>query len=38
MKKGMKSYHGNEMTCEDLRWSWERAFEMKSVKYFFTKG
>mgnify|MGYP003309458773 FL=1 len=37
LKKGIKSHVGNEMTCEDHRWSWERGFEMKSVKYFFTK-
>ena len=37
LAKGVKSYHGNELTCEDLRWSWARAYEMKSVKYFFTK-
>jgi peptide/nickel transport system substrate-binding protein len=37
LRPGIKSYYGNEMTCEDLRWSWARAYEMKSVKYFFTK-
>ena len=37
LRKGIKSHVGNEMTCEDHRWSWERAYEMKSVKYFFTK-
>lgn len=37
LRKGIKSYFGNEMTCEDLRWSWERGYEMKSVKFFFTK-
>jgi len=37
LKKGVKSYHGNELTCEDLRWSWARAYEMRSVKFFFTK-
>ena len=28
LKKGIKSEAGNEMTCEDHRWSWERGFEM----------
>jgi peptide/nickel transport system substrate-binding protein len=37
LRPGIKSYFGNEMTCEDLRWSWARAYEMRSVKYFFTK-
>jgi ABC-type transport system substrate-binding protein len=37
LRPGIKSYHGNEMTCEDLRWSWARSYEMRSVKYFFTK-
>lgn len=37
LRQGIKSYFGNEMTCEDLRWSWERAYEMKSLKFFFTK-
>ena len=37
LRQGIKSYFGNEMTCEDLRWSWARGYEMKSVKYFFTK-
>lgn len=26
LKKGIKSAAGNEMTCEDQRWSWERGF------------
>ena len=37
LRKGIVSYAGNEMTCEDHRWSWERGFEMKAVKFFFTK-
>ena len=37
LRKGIISYAGNEMTCEDHRWSWERGFEMKAVKFFFTK-
>src|SRR5262249_41687432 len=37
LKKGVKSAAGNEMTCEDHRWSWERGFEMKGVKIFFAQ-
>ncbi|MET0484202.1 MAG: ABC transporter substrate-binding protein, partial [Candidatus Rokuibacteriota bacterium] len=37
LKKGIKSEAGNEMTCEDHRWSWERGFEMKGVKVFFAQ-
>jgi peptide/nickel transport system substrate-binding protein len=37
LKKGIKSYAGNEMTCEDHRWSWTRGFEMKGVKFFFAQ-
>ncbi len=37
LKKGVKSYAGNEMTCEDIRWSWARAYEMKGVKFFFAQ-
>ena len=29
LRRGIKSFAGNEMTCEDLRWSWARSFEMK---------
>ncbi len=36
LRTGIRSYWGNELTCEDLRWSWARAYEMRSVKYFFT--
>ncbi len=35
IKPGIRSYHGNEMTAADIKWSWERAFVMKSVKFFF---
>ncbi|HYB44173.1 MAG TPA: ABC transporter substrate-binding protein, partial [Candidatus Methylomirabilis sp.] len=37
LKKGIKSEAGNEMTCEDHRWSWERGYEMKGVKIFFAQ-
>jgi peptide/nickel transport system substrate-binding protein len=37
LKRGIKSPVGNEMTCEDHRWSWERGFEMKAVKFFFAQ-
>jgi hypothetical protein len=26
------------MTSADIKWSWERAFEMKAVRYFFAKA
>jgi peptide/nickel transport system substrate-binding protein len=38
IRPGIKSWAGNEMTSEDIRWSWERAFEMKGVRYFFAKA
>lgn len=34
LRKGIKSWAGNEMTAEDIRWTWERGFHMKGVKYF----
>jgi peptide/nickel transport system substrate-binding protein len=37
LKKGIKSGAGNEMTCDDHRWSWERGYEMKGVKVFFAQ-
>jgi peptide/nickel transport system substrate-binding protein len=37
LKPGIKSYVGNEMSCDDHRWTWARGFEMKSVKYFFAQ-
>jgi peptide/nickel transport system substrate-binding protein len=37
LKKGIKSYAGNAMTCDDHRWSWSRGFEMKGVKFFFAQ-
>jgi peptide/nickel transport system substrate-binding protein len=37
LKPGIKSYFGNEMSCADHQWSWARAYELKGVKFFFTK-
>ncbi|MGI9332423.1 MAG: ABC transporter substrate-binding protein [Gammaproteobacteria bacterium] len=37
LRKGIKSHLGNEMTCADHQWSWARAYELKGVKFFFTK-
>jgi peptide/nickel transport system substrate-binding protein len=37
LKKGVKSFAGNEMTCDDHRWSWQRGYEMKGVKFFFAQ-
>lgn len=35
LRPGIKSWAGNEMTSADIRWTWERAFEMKSLRFFF---
>jgi peptide/nickel transport system substrate-binding protein len=37
IRPGIKSWAGNEMTSADIKWTWERAFEMKAVRYFFAK-
>jgi peptide/nickel transport system substrate-binding protein len=37
LRKGIKSFAGNEMTCADHQWSWARGYELKGVKFFFTK-
>jgi peptide/nickel transport system substrate-binding protein len=38
IRPGIKSWAGNEMTAEDIVWTWQRAFEMKAVRYFFAKA
>jgi peptide/nickel transport system substrate-binding protein len=38
IRPGVKSWAGNEMTSADIKWTWERAFEMKAVRYFFAKA
>jgi len=35
LKPGIRSWAGNEMTAEDIKWTWDRAFEMKSLRFFF---
>ena len=35
LRNGIMSWAGNEMTAEDIRWTWERAFHMKSLRFFF---
>ena len=37
IRPGIKSWAGNEMTSADITWTWQRAFEMKAVRYFFAK-
>ena len=34
LKKGMKSYTGNEFTAEDYKWAWARRFAVKGVGKF----
>jgi len=38
IRLGIKSWAGNEMTSADIIWTWQRAFEMKAVRYFFAKA
>jgi peptide/nickel transport system substrate-binding protein len=38
IRPGIKSWAGNEMTSADITWTWQRAFEMKAVRYFFAKA
>ena len=38
IRPGIKSWAGNEMTADDIIWTWQRAFEMKAVRYFFAKA
>jgi peptide/nickel transport system substrate-binding protein len=35
LRPGIKSWAGNEMTSADIVWTWERAYEMKSARFFF---
>jgi len=34
LKKGMKSYYGNEFTAEDYKWAWSRRLAVKGVGKF----
>lgn len=38
IRPGIRSPVGNEMTSDDIIWTWQRAFEMKAVRYFFGKA
>jgi peptide/nickel transport system substrate-binding protein len=35
LRPGIKSWAGNEMTSADIVWTWQRAFIMKSARFFF---
>jgi peptide/nickel transport system substrate-binding protein len=35
LRPGVKSNWGNELTAEDVRWSWERKFKMGGVGLFY---
>ncbi|MCC7273721.1 MAG: ABC transporter substrate-binding protein [Alphaproteobacteria bacterium] len=37
LRRGIKSFRGNEMTCADYQWTWARGFDMKAVRFFFSK-
>ena len=34
LREGVKSYFGNELTSEDVKWSWDRVFALKSQGLF----
>jgi|SRR5918996_975458 peptide/nickel transport system substrate-binding protein len=34
LKEGVKSYFGNELTAEDVKWSWDRVFGLQSQGLF----
>lgn len=38
IRPGIRSWAGNEMTTADMVWTWQRAFEMKAVRYFFARA
>lgn len=31
LRRGVLSHHGNELTAEDVKWGWERAFAVRDV-------
>lgn len=31
LRAGVRSHHGGELTAEDVRWSWERAYALRRV-------
>jgi peptide/nickel transport system substrate-binding protein len=36
LREGVKSNWGNELTAEDVRWTWNRAFELGGLGAFYT--
>lgn len=36
LREGVKSNWGNELTAEDVRWTWNRAFELGALGAFYT--
>jgi peptide/nickel transport system substrate-binding protein len=36
LRRGVQSHAGNEMTAEDVKWTWDRAFALEAVGTFFT--
>lgn len=34
LREGVKSYFGNELTAEDIKWSWDRVFGLQSQGLF----
>ena len=35
LKKGVESFYGNELTTEDIKWSYERIFHNNAIMMFF---
>jgi peptide/nickel transport system substrate-binding protein len=38
IRPGIKSWAGNEMTADDIVWTWQRGFEMKAIRSFFASA
>lgn len=37
LREGVKSNWGNELTAEDVKWTWDRAFALGALGAFYTK-
>ena len=37
LREGVKSSWGNELTAEDVKWTWDRAFALGALGAFYTK-
>lgn len=37
LRQGVKSAFGNELTAEDVKWTWDRKFALGAIGGFFTK-